>query len=108
MHYETTAWRGGVAYGTHDRLCTREYVRPGRQVAMGGVAAGRRSGATDLLRYSLWSSRRTARAGSLSTGVSARRHAGGLAIRSSGALDGASRDVDRGVTPTAGGVSLAG
>src|SRR5262249_62165150 len=75
---------------------------------MGGVAAGRMSGATDLLRYSLRSSRRTARAGSLSTGVSARRHAGGLAVRSSGALDGASRDVDRGVTPTAGGGSLPG
>ena len=42
----------------------------------------------------------------LLTGVSPGRPAGGLAVRSPGALDDASRGVDRGVTPTAGGVSL--
>src|SRR5574341_210137 len=93
---------------THDGLCPRQYVRPGRQFAMGGVAACRVSGAAYLLRYGVGSPRRTARSGGLHTSVSARRHAGGLAIRSSGALDGPSRDVDRRVTPTAGRVSLVG
>src|SRR5215211_4551061 len=59
-----------------------------------------------FLRYGVGSPRRPARARSLLTGVSPWRHAGGLALRSAGALDGASPDVDRGGTPTAGGVSL--
>ena len=37
----STAWREGVASGTHDRLCTRQYGRPGREFAMGGMTAGR-------------------------------------------------------------------
>src|SRR2546425_9751919 len=37
-HYETTPRREGAAYGMHGRLCTRQYVRPGRQFAMGGIA----------------------------------------------------------------------
>jgi hypothetical protein len=93
-HDETTLLRKGAAYGTYGRLCTRQHVRPGREFAMGGVTAGRMSGAADLLRYGVGSPRRTPWAGGLLTGVSAWRPAGGLAVRSVGALDGASRDID--------------
>src|SRR4026207_67476 len=107
-HYETTPLREGTAYGTYGRLCTRQYVRAGRQFTMGGIATGRMSGAAYLLRYGIGSPGRPAGSGGLLTGVSARRYAGGLAVRSSGALDGPSRDINRGITATAGGVSLAG
>src|SRR2546425_13372553 len=71
-HYETTPRREGAAYGMHGRLCTRQYVRPGRQFAMGGIATCRMSGTAYLLRYGVGSPCRTAGSRGLLTGVSAR------------------------------------
>ena len=75
---------------------------------MGGMATDRRSRVAALLRYGIGSPRRATRSGGLRPTVRAGRQARGLAGRSSGALEGASRDVDRGMTATAGEVSRAG